>query len=229
MVAASVNTAADKRKGDLRARKKGAQPVFEWPPKAPAPPKPDLDAPNGAEWRYREYRYGKYQDNRKIKESDLPSLAEYTERYIKPGIEGGRPGRAGSPAHKGDVQATIDANPGSGPKAVGNRVPDVVGEPGQILTVRRVKIKPVGNGRVIVESDKTVYDGKIPDSAARAQVRDFRRADPDATLVVTDYNDRAAKPLIYEPGKQPPPPGPLGPKPPLWEKAPRTKPSTPKK
>ena len=38
--------------------------------------------------------------------------------------------------------------------------------------------QPEGQGRVIVESDKTVYGGTIPDSAARAQVRDFRAADP---------------------------------------------------
>ena len=46
------------------------------------------------------------------------------------------------------------------------------------MKIRGEIIKPEGQGRVIVESDKTVYGGTIPDSAARAQVRDFRAADP---------------------------------------------------
>jgi len=215
-----INQAADQQKQKLEAEKASEQttsgPSFEWPPKnAPEPPKPPIDAPNGAEWRYREYRYKKYQENPNIKESELPTFPEYTKRYITPGIEGGRPGRAGGEAHQTDVQATLDNNPGARPEAVGNRVPDIVGKPGQSMKVRGDTIKPVGKGRVIVESDKTVYGGTIPDSEARAQVRDFRKADPDATLVVTDYNDPSAKPLIYQPGTQPPPPGPLGPNPPI--------------
>ncbi|HTV21586.1 MAG TPA: hypothetical protein VMG12_23015, partial [Polyangiaceae bacterium] len=56
-------------------------------------------------------------------------------------------------------------------------------------------------------SDHTVKDGAIPNSEARAQMRDARAADPNATLVVTDLANPNAPPLVYPPGTQPPPPG----------------------
>ena len=51
--------------------------------------------------------------------------------------------------------------------------------------------------------------GTIPDSAARAQLRDIRKAAPNDTLVVTDLANPDSAPLIYPPGTQPPPRGPL--------------------
>ena len=86
---------------------------------------------------------------------------------------------------------------------------DGVGQYGQTVTIRGQKIAPQGKGRVIVESDHVIAHGTMPDSAARAQIRDIRAADPGATLVVTDLANPKTPPLIYPPGTQPPPSGPL--------------------
>jgi hypothetical protein len=86
-----------------------------------------------------------------------------------------------------------------------------VGEPGKAVNIRGEVIQPQGKGRVIVESDHFIFKGKHPDSAARAQMRDIRAADPDATLVVTDLGNPTSKPTKYPPGTQPPPPGRISP------------------
>ena len=120
-----------------------------------------------------------------------------------------RGGRPGSPAHQADVAANNGPPNNLQPRAVGDTVPDGVGQPGQTVSIRGQQIKPQGNGRVIVEADHVVHSGRVPNSEARAQVRAMRAADPDATLVVTDHNNPTAAPLVYPPGTQPPPPGPL--------------------
>lgn len=195
--------------GKLRAPKEEVPPDGPAPKKLPAK-KPKIGEPGAAEWRYRRYFEAKTAKG----EEPLP-FDQWKQRYYDPAESGGRPGRPGGEAHRNDVQETLDANPDADPSfAIGDRVPDAVGAPGEPMQVRGQTITPQGNGRVIVESDKTVYDGTIPDSAARAQVRDMRAAAPDSTLVVTDYNNPTAAPLVYPPGSQPPPPGNLGPNPP---------------
>jgi hypothetical protein len=122
-----------------------------------------------------------------------------------------RGGRPGSPQHQADVTANNGPPNFLTAEPVGNRVPDGVGEFGQSVRIRGQDIDP-GAGRVIVESDHTVYNGTMPNSEARAQMRDIRAAEPGATLVVTDLSNPSAPPLVYPPGTQPPPPGhlPLG-------------------
>jgi hypothetical protein len=115
-------------------------------------------------------------------------------------------GRNGTPAHAADVarnnaQTTIDLRP----DPVGGRVPDGVGRTGQRVVIRGVEIDPGPNGRVIVESES--FSGNIPVSDGRAQLRDIRRADRGATIVVTDPENPSRAPLIYPPGTQPPPSG----------------------
>lgn len=79
------------------------------------------------------------------------------------------------------------------PMNIGNRRPDGVGKPDQTVTLRdKYEIKPQPGGRVIVESDHTVFKGtdrNMPDSEAREQMRDIRKAAPNDTLVVTDCDD----------------------------------------
>ena len=121
--------------------------------------------------------------------------------------------------YQADVENNnINNNPKLEPVTLSNgKVPDGVGQPGQVVTIRekwKIDPNPDGtnpDGRVIVESDHTVHNGTMPDSEAREQVRAFREADPNATLVVTDCDNPTASPLVYPPGAQPPPPGHLPP------------------
>jgi len=122
-------------------------------------------------------------------------------------------GEAGSPEHQADVRRNNEPN-NLVPMDIGGRRPDGVGQPDQTVTIRGEEIRPEPGGRVIVESDHMVYRGTdrtMPDSEARAQMRDIRRAAPNDTLVVTDLADPNARPLVYPPGAQPPPPGRLPP------------------
>ena len=160
-------------------------------------------------------KYEEYAERARAASKQPLPYNEWKGKHYDVAERGGRPGRPGNPAHKADVQRTLEDNPDAYPNAaVGDRVPDAAGQPGQTMQIRGRTVTPQDNGRVLVESDHTVYDGAIPDSAARAQVRDMRAADPNATIVVTDCDDPDAEPLVYPPGRQPPPPGPLGPNPP---------------
>jgi hypothetical protein len=213
----NANAEADKA---LAAKKPPT--VHEWPPKKlPWPPEPPVGDPppftdpGSATWRYERYRHTAYLEGRMPAKDPLNALEneilppdQWKKRYFDVVLEGGRPGRGGSPAHAKDVLANNFENKLE-PKPLSNgRVPDGVGQPRQKVVIRGQTIDP-GEGRVLVESDHLVYDGTMPNSEARDQVRAFRRADPDATIVVTDLADPARPPLVYPPGKQPPPPGPL--------------------
>jgi RHS repeat-associated protein len=115
-------------------------------------------------------------------------------------------GRNGNPAHVADVTANNTQASGElRAIPVGGRVPDGVGRTGQRVLIRGVPIDPGPNGRVIVESER--FSGNIPVSGGRAQLRDIRRGDRGATIVVTDPENPARAPLIYPPGTQPPPSG----------------------
>lgn len=174
--------------------------------RAPKPngPKPGIHETNGAAWRYQRYRHNASRQGKS--EAEILSFETWRRRHFEPTLRGGRPGSPGSPAHQADVLRNNEPNGIKGGK-IGNRIPDGVGREGQTLTIRGREIAPRGQGRVIVESDHLIRRGTIPDSAARAQVRDIRKAEPGATIVVTDQANPKAAPLVYPPGKQPPPPG----------------------
>jgi hypothetical protein len=211
--AITIETARDgliERSGTLLAKMQengGELPEAEWktgwPPQSPEGQKPDITEPGAAQWRYQRYRWEQYTQG-KPQEKVAPWRTWY-DRYFKQVELGNRPGRQGSQAHIKDVEANNRPNGLEDNALIGGRVPDGTGEPGQPVTIRGQEIVPEGNGRVIVESDHTVWDGRIPDSAARAQLRDIRRGDPDATIVLTDTDNPGAAPIIYRPGEQPPP------------------------
>jgi hypothetical protein len=115
-----------------------------------------------------------------------------------------RGGRPGGPEHQADVKANNGPPNNLEPRAVGNTVPDGVGARGQEVSIRGVKIKPKPNGRVLVESDRFVWDGKQLSAEARAQVEAMRAAAPNDTIVVTDQYDSNTPPMIFEPGQVPP-------------------------
>jgi hypothetical protein len=116
-------------------------------------------------------------------------------------------GRNGTPAHQSDVNANNRQVSGDlEPRPVGGRVPDGVGQQGQVVTIRGKTIDPGPNGRVIVESEEFTNAG-MPVSGGREQIRDIRAGDPSATIVVTDPNNPARPPTVYPPGTQPPPKG----------------------
>jgi hypothetical protein len=116
-----------------------------------------------------------------------------------------RGGRPGGPNHQADVAANNGPPNNLTPRAVGDTVPDGVGRVDQEVTIRGTTIKPKPGGRVLVEADEFVWDGKQLSAEARAQVLKMRAAAPNDTIVVTDQHNPNTPPKIYEPGQQPPP------------------------
>ena len=115
-----------------------------------------------------------------------------------------KPGRPGNPDHVADVLLNNQGQrPQLRPGKIGNRVPDGIGKPGQIVTIRGQRIDP-GRGRVIIiESERFNQNGQLV-SAGRRQIRDIRAAEPNSTIVVTDPANINRQPVIYRPGHQPP-------------------------
>ncbi len=165
-------------------------------PDVPTTNKPAFGEAGAAEWRYERYVEAK----RKAGQDPKP-FDRWKREHFDPAAAGGRPGRPGDPEHIADVARNNDVNDLQ-PVAVGGRVPDGVGQPGQIVTIRGERIDP-GNGRVIVESERFGPSGHIK-SWGRTQIRDIRAAEPSATIVVTDPANPNAPPVIFRPGQQPP-------------------------
>ncbi len=184
----------------------------QWPPPKPASVHPDWDKPGGARYRYDRYRYQKWEESGKpaTPPKDLLSPEQYYDRYVAPKAVGQSPGEMGSPEHKALVVGVRDAN-GIGTQTMGEQRPDAVGRIDQPIKIPGgPTVTPQKGGRVLYEADNFFKDGSQIVSEGREQVRQFRKDNPDATIVVQD----AANPkniIIYEPGTQPPPPGPLKP------------------
>jgi hypothetical protein len=184
----------------------------QWPPPQEAADKPDWNKPGGARYRYDRYRYQKWQESGKstTPPKDLLSPEQYYDRYVAPKAVGQSPGEMGSPQHKALVVRVREDN-GIGTHTMGEQRPDAVGERGQIIKIPDgPRVKPQEGGRVLYEADNFFKDGSQITSEGREQVRQFRKDNPDATIVVQDVAN--PKNIIeYEPGTQPPPPGPLSP------------------
>jgi RHS repeat-associated protein len=135
------------------------------------------------------------------------------ERYVREGGElspdawfgSSRGGRPGNEDHQADVSRNNGPPNNLDPNAaVGPRVPDGTGEPGQVVTIRDRPIDPGPDARVVTESERFGEGGNM-DAEGRRQVRDMREADPNSTIVVTDPARPDADPVVYPPGTQPPP------------------------
>jgi hypothetical protein len=136
-----------------------------------------------------------------------PALTQTEERTKSPG-------RRGGPKHVVDVNDTLDRNPRESLNQnfnTGGRILDAVGELGQPVEMRKgIIIYPQDeNCLIIVESERCrkSNNGKYPVSEGRRQLTDITRTAPTAAIVVTDYNDSEAQPIIYPPKTQPPPGG----------------------
>ncbi|MEJ7598238.1 MAG: DUF4157 domain-containing protein [Kofleriaceae bacterium] len=182
----------------------------QWPPPAPSGDKPSWDGPGGSRYRYDRYRYQKWEDSGKsaTPPKDLMDPATYYGRFVAPKARGQSPGEQGSPAHRALVDKVKKDN-GVGTATMGEKRPDAVGEKDQPLQVGDgPPIKPGPGQRVLYEAETFFKDGSQMVSKGREQVRQFRKDNPDATIVVQD----TANPkniVVYPPGTQPPPPGPL--------------------
>lgn len=65
----------------------------EWPPQQPEGPKPNLNDPGAAKWRYQRYKLDQYQAGKQLE--DILSFEQWRSRYFDPAAQGGRPGRPG--------------------------------------------------------------------------------------------------------------------------------------
>jgi hypothetical protein len=184
----------------------------QWPPPQAAGDKPDWDKPGGARYRYDRYRYQKWEESGKptTAPKDLLSPEQYYDRYVAPKAVGQSPGEMGSPAHKALVLGVREAN-GIGTQTMGAQRPDAVGKIDQAIKIPNgPTVAPQKGARVLYEADNFFKDGSQIMSEGREQVRQFRKDNPDATIVVQDAAN-AKNIIIYEPGTQPPQPGPLKP------------------
>ncbi|MEO6775811.1 MAG: hypothetical protein ABI467_22815 [Kofleriaceae bacterium] len=184
-----------------------------WPPPAPPKDKPAWNEPGGARYRYARYRYDRYRYEKweelgKPAEAprDLLTPKQYYDRYVAPKAVGQSPGEMGSPEHKALVLEVRGTNK-VGTQTMGAQRPDAVGGTDQPLAIPHgPTVTPQKGGRVLYEADNFYKDGSQIVSEGREQVRQFRKDNPNATIVVQD----AANPknvIIYEPGTQPPPGG----------------------
>ena len=183
----------------------------QWPPPEPAKTKPAWNQPGGARWRFDRYRYQKWLESGKASTppADLKPPQKYFDEHVAPKAAGQSPGEMGSPAHKALVLDVRGSN-GIGTQTMGLQRPDAVGRIDQALTIpgSGLTVVPTKGGRVLYEADNFFKDGSQIVSEGREQVRQFRKDNPDATIVVQDVAN-PKNTIIYEPGTQPPPGGPL--------------------
>ena len=189
----------------------------KWPPPEPSSVKPKWNEPGGARWRYDRYRYDKWMESGKSKTppTDLMPPKTYFDRHVAPKARGQSPGEMGSPEHRAAVEKVREEN-NVGTQTMGEKRPDAVGNIDQPLKVAGKVYTPKKGGRVLYEADNFFKDSSQLVSEAREQVRQFRKDNPDATIVVEDAAN-PGKVIVYEPGTQPPPPGPLKPNTPSIE------------
>jgi hypothetical protein len=184
----------------------------QWPPPKPADVKPDWDKPGGARFRYDRYRYQKWEKGGKptTPPKDLLSPEQYYREHVAPKAVGQSPGEMGGPEHKALVVGVRDAN-SIGTQTMGEQRPDAVGRIDQAIKIPDgPTVTPQKGGRVLYEAEDFFKDGSQIVSKGREQVRQFRKDNPGATIVVQDV-DNPKNIIVYEPGTQPPPHGPLEP------------------
>jgi hypothetical protein len=184
----------------------------QWPPPKEADVKPDWDKPGGTRFRYDRYRYQKWEKAGKptTPPKDLLSPEQYYREHVAPKAVGQSPGEMGRPEHKALVVGVRDAN-SIGTQTMGEQRPDAVGKIDQAIKIPDgPTVTPQKGGRVLYEAEDFFKDGSQIVSKGRAQVRQFRKDNPGATIVVQDV-DNPKNIIVYEPGTQPPPHGPLEP------------------
>src|SRR5207244_4105122 len=115
---------------------------------------------------------------------------------------GQSPGEMGSPEHKALVLG-VRAKNNIGTETMGERRPDAVGRKDQPLEIPHgPTVTPQKGAHVLYEADNFYKDGSQIVSEGREQVRQFRKDNPTATIVVQDaVNPKNV--IIYEPGTQP--------------------------
>jgi hypothetical protein len=165
--------------------------VKQWPPDPPSGPKPAIDAPNAAEWRYQRYLYKKFlkgvTDPEKVLQPD-----EWYRRHFEPSQKGGRPGRPG-----GEEQVTAKKKLA----AEGIRIVENVELGGRFPDGIDPKPNAAG-GRNYYEVGKMLKSG-IPEARERVKIADEIKAmGPGDTVTFVDKTD-VTKRVTYAKGSTP--------------------------
>ena len=158
-----------------------------WPPRPPQGPKPAINEPNAAQWRYERYLYEAYLKGKGPDEVLSPE--DWTARYFDPTAAGGRPGRPGGP----EQVAAKEVLAGEGVRIVenvelGGRYPDGV-SPG-----------PNARGGTDYYEVGTMLKRGMPEARERVKLADEIPAlGPDDTVTFVDKSNPARR-ITYRPG-----------------------------
>jgi hypothetical protein len=143
------------------------------PPKPPQGPKPPLEAPEAARWRYERYLHDQHVAGKQP--SEVLDFEKWKSTYFDPVVKGGRPGRAGGPAQVSTRQqlALEEGYINSESTRLGGRVVDMY--------------KPNAQGGIdYVEVDSILQKG-LPRAAMREKLKvEIRALERNDTLLIVD-------------------------------------------
>jgi len=173
--------------GPVKAPKSTSPPV-EWPPKPPQGPKPGIEEPGAAQWRYQRYLHEQHAAGKQPEE--VLDFEKWKPAYFEPALRGGRPGRPGGPAQVAARQSlTEEGYINTESKRLGENFVDLY--------------RPNASGGVdYVEVDELLKSG-VPRADVRAKLKkELAHLGENDTLLFVDKAD-PAKRILYRFGEEP--------------------------
>jgi hypothetical protein len=165
----------------------GATARRDWPPKPPEGPKPPLDAPEAALWRYERYVYDQHAAGKQP--GEVLDFERWKSTYFDSVVKGGRPGRAGGPSQVATRQqlATEEGYINSESTRLGDKVVDMYRSNAQ-------------GGIDYVEVDSILQNG-LPRAAMREKLKvELRALERNDTLLIVDKAE-PVKRILYRFGE----------------------------
>ncbi|PTL79704.1 hypothetical protein [Vitiosangium sp. GDMCC 1.1324] len=185
--AVEARVATQERRAPLAEVGGGEPPRLDGAPKLPLGPKPPLESPEAARWRYDRYLYDQHAAGRPSDE--VLDFERWKSTYFDPVVKGGRPGRSGGPAQVSTRQqlAMEEGYINSESTRLGNKVVDMY--------------RPnVQGGIDYVEVDSILQNG-LPRAAMREKLKiEIRALERNDTLLFVDKLDRSKR-ILYRFGE----------------------------
>jgi len=167
---------------------KSASPPIEWPPRPPQGPKPGIEEPGAAQWRYQRYLHEQHAAGKQPDE--ILDFEKWKPAYFDPALRGGRPGRPGGPAQVATRQSlTEEGYINTESKRLGENFVDLY------------RPNPAG-GVDYVEVDEMLKSG-VPRADVRAKLKkELAHLSENDTLLFVDKAD-PSKRIQYRFGEDP--------------------------
>jgi hypothetical protein len=167
---------------------KSTSPPIGWPPEPPRGPKPGLEEPGAAQWRYQRYLHEQHAAGKQPHE--ILDFRKWKPVYFDPALKGGRPGRPGGPAQVATRQSlTEEGFINTESKRLGENFVDLY--------------RPNAAGGVdYVEVDEMLKSG-IPRADVRAKLKkELAHLEKNDTLLFVDKAE-PSKRILYRFGEAP--------------------------